>query len=223
MAFLEAACSDMRHHSKAGQHVFLRFLALSPWQSHPFSIASIEEDGELQLIIKQRAGLTEMLYKTVKRMKGQWETRVIIDGPYGGPSRDPGTFDTVVCIAGGVGITFTFPIMKDVVHRMQDLGKLRCSKLIVRSEHTIDWLREEISKCASTAEDWVQIEYYITDKNVASGEKDWIDSNITVDYGSPNLGNVLSAAAEQNHGRMCVLGAGPEGLMGSLCEEAASV
>ena len=212
---------------RAGQHVFIRFLSLRLYQTHPFSIASIEEDGDLVLIIKQRTGLTGALYDKVKAQKGSWETRVLIDGPYGGPSRDPGSFDTVLCVAGGVGITFTFPIMKDIVHRMQGLGKLRCSKLIfvwvVRSENTLDWLKEEISRGASAAEDWVQVEYYITDKKLASGEKDWIDSNITVDYGRPNLGNVLSAAAEQNHGRMCVLGAGPEGLMNTLCREVANL
>ena len=40
-----------------------RFLTLYPWQCHPFTVASVEEDGQLVLIIKKEHDLTERLYK----------------------------------------------------------------------------------------------------------------------------------------------------------------
>jgi len=212
---------------KPGQHVFIRFLALAPFQSHPFTIASIEENGELILIIKKKSGFTRNLYDRVNRERGPWKTRVVIDGPYGGPIRDPGSFDTVVLVAGGVGVTFTMPIMKDLVRRMQDLGKLRCSKLIfiwsVQTESTLEWLEEEINQCVMGAEDMVQAKVYVTRSKEYEKDMPMLVSNITVNYMRPHLRKLLMSAAEENQGRMCVLGAGPESLTSSLSTEVAGL
>lgn len=211
---------------KAGQHVFIRFLALAPFRSHPFTIASIEEDGELNLIIKQQKGLTRTLYNKVIRLESSWITRVLIDGPYGGPNRDPGSFDTVVLVAGGVGVTFTLPIMKDLVRRMQDLSKIRCSNVqfiwTVRSESTLAWIMPEIEDCVSI-KNGVQAELYVTNANLGFAKRENLDPNISINYRRPNLSNVLSMAAAQNQGRMCVFGAGPKGLVSSLNTEVAKL
>jgi predicted ferric reductase len=209
---------------KAGQHVFVRFPAIAPFQSHPFTIASIEENAELTLIIQKHSGFTKKLYDRVKE-NGPWKTRVVIDGPYGGPPRDPGSFDTVVLVAGGAGVTFTMPIMKDLVRRMQDLGKLRCSKLIfiwsVKKESTLEWLDEEIDQCTMGAEDIVQAKLYVTRSNEYEKDMPMLVSNATIDYMRPPLRKLLERAVEENRGRMCVLGAGPESMTSNLSTEVA--
>ena len=207
---------------KAGQHAFLRFPTFNIFENHPFTIASIEEDGELQFIIKQRTGLTNNLYKKVSRLGGQWTARVIIDGPYGGPERDPGSFDTVVLVAGGVGVTFTLPILKDLVRRAQDQAKLRCSKFLfvwtVRQENSLEWILSDLEMCV-TAEKAFQAELYVTagpsQKPRGASLSDTLPQQISIDYRRPSLPKILSEAAE-NEGRMCVFGAGPEGLMATL-------
>jgi predicted ferric reductase len=211
---------------RPGQHVFIRFLALAPFQSHPFTIASIEEDGELRLIIKRRKGLTDSLFNKVHQLKEPWRTTVLIDGPYGGVSRDPGSFDTVVLVAGGVGVTFTLPILKDLVRRMQEHGKLRCSNVVfvwtVRSESNLDWLLTEIESCLSP-ENGVQIKFFVTDgksSSFASSEKSLVPS-MTVEYRRPDLASVFPKVFDDE--RICVLGAGPEGLIASLNAEVANL
>jgi NAD(P)H-flavin reductase len=211
---------------RPGQHIFLRFLTISPLQSHPFTIASIEEDGGVALIIKQRSGLTKALYNKVSQLEKPLSTRVLIDGPYGGPTRDPGAFDTVVLVAGGAGVTFTIPILKDLVQRME-LDRLRCSKIIfvwtVRSEMALEWLREEIGKCALEAGDRLDVEYYVTETKVETNEKEWFASNISINYRRPKLEKILATAVKDNAGRMCVLAAGPEPLLTRLATEVAGL
>lgn len=202
----------------AGQHAFLRFLALSPYQTHPFTIASVDEDGEVCFIIKQRTGITAALYRKVKKRMTPWTTRVIIDGPYGGPGRDPGAFDTVILIAGGVGVTFALPVVKDLVRRMQTQAKVRCSKIIfvwtVRTENTLDWILPDIESCVE-AEKCLQVELYVTGASDKSDFSDIVGPQISVDSSRPNLRKIILEQAE-HEGKMCVMGAGPEGLMATL-------
>lgn len=212
---------------KPGQHIFIRFLALSPFQSHPFTIASIEEDGELILIIKQRGGLTKKLYDKVCDSHEPWVTRVIIDGPYGGPSRDPGSFDTVVLIAGGVGVTYTLPLMKDLIRRMQNLNKLRCSDIIfvwsVPSMKNLMWLNEEIGKCANDAVDSLQVKLFVTKAVFDDDDEEKLPDNISIGNGRPMVKKILSDAFDQNEGRMCVFAAGPGLMMADVGTEVAKL
>jgi len=211
---------------RAGQHVFIRFLALAPWQCHPFTVASVEEDGQLVLIISKKSGLTGKLYrKCEKRQNMEWNTRVLIDGPYGGPPRDPAAFNSVVLCAGGVGVTFTLPILKDLVQRIQDEGKIRCSHVVfiwtVRSEKQLDWIKTELLRCASVDETAVQIHLYVTDPKLSFGDKDVLAPNVTVDYQRPKLGKILEGTLERNQGSLCAMGCGPTPMIASLSNECA--
>lgn len=47
----------------------------------------------------------------------------MLDGPYGGCSVDLGTYETVVLVAGGSGITFTLGLLDDLVGRCVNLGR----------------------------------------------------------------------------------------------------
>jgi ferredoxin-NADP reductase len=228
-ASVRIKCPDLTGRWSPGQHAFLRFPTLNIFENHPFTIASIEQDGELQFIIKQRTGLTNNLYRRVTRLGGEWNTTVIIDGPYGGPERDPGSFDTVVLVAGGVGVTFTLPILKDLVRRAQEQAKLRCSKFLfvwtVRGEDSLEWILSDLEMCV-TAEKAFQAELYVTGgpskKPREPSLTDTLPQQISVDYRRPALPKILSEAAEME-GRMCVFGAGPEGLMATLSSAVADL
>jgi predicted ferric reductase len=50
-----------------GQHVFLSCHSVLPLQSHPFTIASIPEDGVMEFLIKSEAGGTRRFYKHAEK------------------------------------------------------------------------------------------------------------------------------------------------------------
>ncbi|KAK4955451.1 ferric-chelate reductase Frp1 [Elasticomyces elasticus] len=105
-----------------GQHVFLSCHSLTPLQAHPFTICSIPEDGKMEFLVQSHGGATKKLRMHAEKTHGlptQVELRgggtsVAIEGPYGfvRPLRQ---FDSVVLLAGSTGITFTLPLLRDLV------------------------------------------------------------------------------------------------------------
>ncbi|KAL8953033.1 MAG: hypothetical protein Q9222_001083 [Ikaeria aurantiellina] len=116
----------MPYRWKAGQHAFLACHALAPLQAHPFTIASIPEDGKLEFLVKAKSGGTKRFFHHAERngnlpitsgdTSSQRGRSVILEGPYG-RVRPLGQFDSVFFIAGGSGATFTMPLMRDIVSR----------------------------------------------------------------------------------------------------------
>ncbi|ETW78229.1 NADPH oxidase [Heterobasidion irregulare TC 32-1] len=113
-------------------------VSLLLFESHPFTIANADvprmdtagavaegppekgsaksEDArgkELVFVVRARQGLTKRLMDVAQ--KGG-PVKVFVDGPYGVPPSLKG-FDTVVFIAGGSGVTFTSPLLLDLVRR----------------------------------------------------------------------------------------------------------
>ena len=107
-----------------GQHVFLQCHGIAPLQSHPFTVASIPEDGKMEFLVRSRSGATKrFLTRTLKSQTLPASQRdlnhrpifkTIIDGPYG-RMRVLRQFDSVILIAGGCGATFTTPLLRDIV------------------------------------------------------------------------------------------------------------
>lgn len=111
-------------HWKAGQHVFLTCHALAPLQAHPFTIASLPEDGRMDFLVKSKSGGTKRFYRHAENLQSlpvatgesyRLNTRsLILEGPYG-RIRPLRQFDSVFLIAGSSGATFTVPLMRDIV------------------------------------------------------------------------------------------------------------
>lgn len=107
-----------------GQHVLLSCHSIAPFQSHPFTIASIPQDGTMEFLVKSKSGGTKQFFKNAQRYQGLPLTQsntsashtaaVVIEGPYGAirPLRQ---FDSLFLIAGSSGATFTVPLMRDVI------------------------------------------------------------------------------------------------------------
>lgn len=104
---------------KPGQHVFLSCQSVVPLQNHPFTIASIPEDGRMEFVIKAEKGGTRRFFRHAEKSHASSTmTRglrtVAIEGPYG-CIRTLRQFDSVVLIAGSTGATFTYPLLRDIV------------------------------------------------------------------------------------------------------------
>ena len=52
-----------------GQHVFLSCQGIAPLQSHPFTIASIPEDGKMEFLVKAQSGGTRRFFKHAQKSK----------------------------------------------------------------------------------------------------------------------------------------------------------
>lgn len=110
---------------KAGQHMFLACHPVAPLSSHPFTIASLPEDGKLEFVVRAKKGATKRFFKyaakTHPSLPGNpgsqdYGRGVLIDGPYA-RMRPLRQFDSVVLVAGSTGATFCVPLMRDIVQQ----------------------------------------------------------------------------------------------------------
>ncbi|RMZ74323.1 Ferric reductase transmembrane component 3 [Pyrenophora seminiperda CCB06] len=102
-----------------GQHVYLSCHSVAALQSHPFTVASVPEDGKMEFYIKAEKGGTRRFFNYAEKSNISLEVSkktlsVTIEGPYGciRPLRQ---FDSVVLIAGSTGGTFTMPLLRDLI------------------------------------------------------------------------------------------------------------
>ncbi|PGH04191.1 hypothetical protein AJ79_07169 [Helicocarpus griseus UAMH5409] len=108
---------------KPGQHVFMSCHGLVPLQSHPLSIASIPSDKKLEFLVRAQNGGTKKFFSYASKQHGiigeggaspDSVKLVGVEGPYG-RIRPLRQFDSIVLLAGGMGTTYTVPLMRDVV------------------------------------------------------------------------------------------------------------
>lgn len=125
-----------------GQHILLSCHTIAPFQSHPFTIASIPQDGKLEFLVKSKTGGTKRIFKHAQKHQGlpltnanpraSYRAPVVIEGPYGNtpPLRQ---FDSILLIAGSSGGTFIVPLMRDIVASWKSHDSSQMSRDIVRS------------------------------------------------------------------------------------------
>ncbi|KAH7199003.1 ferric reductase like transmembrane component-domain-containing protein [Fusarium flagelliforme] len=127
--------SGVRWLSAPGYHAYVYFPTLQPlraWQNHPFSVnnsallqkctpstreLSHDKDMELnrtapQITVSQKATGTDSISIYIKKHRGttsllteRFGLPVLLEGPYGSPSREILKCDRVLLICGGIGIT----------------------------------------------------------------------------------------------------------------------
>lgn len=119
-------------HWRPGQHVFLSCHSIVPLQSHPFTIASIPEDGRMEFLVKAEHGGTRRFFKYAEKSHRVVEPSlrhrtVTIEGPYGclRPLRQ---FDSIVLLAGSSGAAFTVPLLGDIAQSWEEKAILDTTK-----------------------------------------------------------------------------------------------
>lgn len=161
---------------RPGQYVYLRMPGISVFENHPFTIASLcskdfpssygEDYRDMVLVFRPFGGFTnKVLMSAIER--GPWHTyRAFIDGPYGGMERRLDSFDHVVLIAGGSGITAIVSQLLDLIKRMRDGKAVTKSVQVVwalKRPETMEWFKEELRICREFAPpDSVHCQFYIT-------------------------------------------------------------
>ncbi|XP_052205314.1 ferric reduction oxidase 7, chloroplastic-like [Diospyros lotus] len=113
--------------------IFLQVRELSWLQWHPFSVSSSPLDGKyhISVLIKVLGGWTEKLRdiivngpKESSEMKQPLQPHphltVSVEGPYGHESAYHLTYENLILVAGGIGISPFLAILSDILHRIKD-------------------------------------------------------------------------------------------------------
>lgn len=107
------ACDLAAAPRRAGQHVYLCIPAISLYQWHPFTISSIGTGSLLTLHAQAVGPFTRKL----NEMNDGAQLLALVAGPYGEPPQVK-EYDSVLMIAGGSGITFTMPMLQDMLRKI---------------------------------------------------------------------------------------------------------
>ena len=154
-----------------GQHVYLHVPSISAG-GHPFSISSIclpvkpMDSSEIKYVAKQkllirvREGVTRRLYNMAQDdaeailSSDNFPSRSIYawsEGPYGN-LHHLNEYETLLLVAGGSGVSFTLPIMLDIVRRRKTMvSPSGSSEPVATSRVTFLWIiRDEGMRTIST-------------------------------------------------------------------------
>jgi predicted ferric reductase len=149
---------------RPGQYVYLRMPGISPFENHPFTIASLCSDDfpsnygaeyrDMALVFRPFGGFTRKVLDTARR-KGPYKIyRAFLDGPYGGMQRELAAFDDVIFFAGGSGITAIASQLLNLIKKMRD-GKAVTKNVRViwalKRPDTMEWFKEELRICREFA------------------------------------------------------------------------
>ena len=129
---------------------------------------NVAEWNDMVLVFKPYKGFTRKAFD-ISRQLNDISYKMLLDGPYGGMPRKLESFDTVLLIAGGSGIT-------PVVAHLQDLcRKIRKGKAVttdvrivwtVKRFESLEWFKDEISVAArSVPFGLVHCQYFVTEES----------------------------------------------------------
>ncbi|KAK1363159.1 Ferric reduction oxidase 8 [Heracleum sosnowskyi] len=109
--------------------IFMKIPIISKFQWHPFSITSSSrvDDSTMSVIIKCEGWWTNSLYNKICAQLNSDANRkqcinVAIEGPYGPPSPNFLRYDSMLLIAGGIGITPFLSMLQDIAS-IQNSGR----------------------------------------------------------------------------------------------------
>ncbi|KAI0638308.1 ferric reductase NAD binding domain-containing protein [Trametes polyzona] len=170
---------------RPGQHAYVVLPTVSdlPTEAHPFTIASISKslDGtegpsekDVVFIVRGRSGFTGRLRDHAERT-GESRVAAFVDGPYGCPP-DLSKYHTCILVAGGSGVSYTLPLLLDLVHRAR-AGTSDVRRVIfvwaVRDPEHVQWISKVLAEAMTAAQSTtlvVEPNVYITGASSAVPE-----------------------------------------------------
>jgi len=229
-----------QHNIKPGTHAYLRFATLNAWESHPFSIAWVEDrpttptnpfsdpwsekdpesraemTTDVSFVIHAQSGLTKRLFDKAKASSPRTLTlKAAFEGPYAG-HHSLDSYGHAVLFAGSSGITHQIPYVKHLIQGFTD-GRIATRKVllvwIVRDSNHLEWVRpwmDEILRMPKRR-DILTIKLFVTRP---SNPREIVSPSATVQMypGRPNIDVLLQTEVRNQTGAMCVTVCGPGGL-----------
>ena len=153
----------------AGQHFRICFPCLSIWQSHPFTPLSLPNPTsrvqQHSYVIRVREGITKRLSACESD-----SLPIILTGPYGVGFPK---FETqnVLAVAGGTGVTFTLPIVREALRQHIVPQAAVDFVWIVRRAQDMRWISSELTQLKEMLEDTpsLRISIFVTRERDTSG------------------------------------------------------
>lgn len=147
-----------------GQYCYVRILHKNMfWQAHPFSVykSPDEGDNELHFAVKAKGGATRKIANYLAAQpRRSAKFSVIIEGPYG-VHAPVEKYDTVLLMAGGIGVTATYSYALEA-KRMAKRGQRVVFIWIIQNITPLEWFGDEILSLAGTEN--IELQIYITKK-----------------------------------------------------------
>ncbi|KAH9883637.1 putative FAD binding protein [Xylariomycetidae sp. FL2044] len=223
---------------KPGTHAYIRFMGISPWENHPFSIAWIAHQPEadrtaineksytgadlkkgttsVSFVIGAHTGFTRKLYnKALQSGLTSIRIKAAMEGPYAG-HHSLDSYGHAVLFAGSTGITHQLSYLKPLIEGYNE-GTIATRRVtlvwIMRDTESLEWVRpwmDEILKMPGRR-DILNIRLFITrPKNTK--EIHSASSTVQMFPGRPKVTTLLKKEVEEQVGAMCVTVCGPGAL-----------
>ena len=221
-----------------GTHAYLRFIGVSSWESHPFSIAWVQHNHnssslpidekddfpiidrskyttQVSFIVGAHTGMTRKLFDKVERSGRSLCLRAAMEGPYAG-HHSLDSYGHAVLFAGSTGITHQLSYIRHLLEGYNN-GTVATRRLtliwVVREYEALEWVRPYMDALLRIPhrKDILRINVFVTrPKN----PQDIVSSSTTVKMfpGRPNVGLLIAKEAQEQVGAMCVTVCGPGAL-----------
>lgn len=226
---------------RPGSHAYLRIRSLRVWESHPFSIAWVENhakssspachvessnDGQCRLttnvtfIIGARNGMTRQLYEKVLKSKLPTPLTVGLEGPYNNTC----TLDSyghIVLVAGSTGITYQLSYIRHLMNGYGD-GTVSARRILliwaIRKQECFEWIKPFMPDLLRVPDcgEILRIKVFTTRETrerAVSPPKS--TTGISFYKGRPDVLSILKGEVQRQIGAMCVTVCGP----GALADE----
>jgi len=154
---------------KAGQWLRIASTAINGLTFHPFTISSAPHEKHLSLHIRA-VGPWTMKMREINNPALEKKPTIIIDGPFGTAAETWHSFEYVVLVGAGIGVTPYASILKDFVHKVKTDADFAVKKVIFfwicRSQRQFEWLVDIIKEAEQQDLDHrLEVHIFVTELN----------------------------------------------------------
>ncbi|KAF4821872.1 Ferric/cupric reductase transmembrane component 7 [Colletotrichum siamense] len=128
---------------KPGQHIYLWLPGVGPTQTHPYTIAGVNQstdkekktrNNSMHLVVRKHAGFSRRLHRFASQNDAQSKVlTAFVMGPYGHPPASS-HYETLVLIAASTGASFTLSMLEGVITTDRKTCVTRVDFLIMAKE-----------------------------------------------------------------------------------------
>eukprot|EP00808_Paulinella_micropora_P005213 g20428.t1 len=220
----ERSCSAT---SQIGQYVWLNFPDVSRTEWHPFSVSNGPNEPVREVHIKDCGNFTSQLLQMARvRSSAPGRLRLRCRGPYGIVRANHHRYDSLLLVAGGIGITPIMGVLKDIYGNVEDntrpmhASNLQSVTLVwaVKSLAALSWFEPELRHFQKiTSEDpslpSISLRLFITQAEGASRTETLNELALQM-ASRPQLAAIFIDVASNAKDRpVFVFACGPEGLV----------
>ncbi|XP_036264119.1 cytochrome b-245 heavy chain [Pipistrellus kuhlii] len=230
---------------EVGQYIFVKCPKVSKLEWHPFTLTSAPEEDFFSIHIRIVGDWTEGLFNACgcdkQEFQDAWKLpKIAVDGPFGTASEDVFSYEVVMLVGAGIGVTPFASILKSVWYKYcNNATNLRLKKIyfywLCRDTHAFEWFADLLQLLETQMQErnnpgFLSYNIYLTgwDESQANHfavhhdeEKDVITGlKQKTLYGRPNWDNEFKTIASQHpNTRIGVFLCGPEALAETLSKQ----